>query len=273
MRIFAFDLDGTLLNSENYVNEYTNEVLKKISDQGDKIVIATGRGLQKVKPILDRFSAIDYAVCSNGAVIYDVKKDSYEVLSTLDVKDLPFMFSIQDKYDLPLVIDSPQRDATTIKGDKGKFPDWAYGGNGVMENDLSIFSDRVETTEYFNKNSTEIVKYAFRMPQELTQEVYEQVVAATKNVVVYITNRVYVDVNPAGTSKYLGIRHIVDNFNLTLESLVAFGDSDNDLEMVQHAHVGVAMGNGTDNVKEVADIVIGHHNSDAIGKLLEAYIE
>lgn len=273
MKIFAFDLDGTLLMDNNLVNEYTNNMLQKLAQQGHIIAIATGRGLQKVKPILKNFKAMHYAVCSNGAVIYDIKNDRYKVLNNLNVNYIDYLFELQNKYGWPLTIDSPQADFTTVKGDKGCFPSWVFETAKTMDGNLSRFESQKNVKKYFESNPGEIAKYAFRVKEEDALWLFNEAKSKINDAKIYITNRVYIDINPTGTSKYLGIEAIIKSLNLDNHSLVSFGDSDNDLEMIQNAYIGVAMGNATDNAKNAADIVIGDNNSDSIGKFLESFHE
>ncbi|WAM01937.1 HAD hydrolase family protein [Mycoplasmopsis felis] len=97
--VFAFDLDGTLLQRNNKANEYTLDVLKKSKESGNINIVATGRGLAKTLPLLESkaIDHMDYLVCSNGTVIYDVKNKSSITLNSLDKNVFDIMKNIASR--------------------------------------------------------------------------------------------------------------------------------------------------------------------------------
>ena len=78
-----------------------------------------------------------------------------------------------------------------------------------------------------------------------------------------------VDVQPDCGGKAAALRVLAERYGIPAERVVAVGDADNDLPMLRHAGLGVAMGNATPAAKDVADRVIGDHNGEALGLLIE----
>ena len=74
-KLVAVDLDGTMLNSYGMVTEVTKETIKKVEEQGIKVIIASGRPIDSIKEIAKEIESQDYFIAGNGAIIYDVKKD------------------------------------------------------------------------------------------------------------------------------------------------------------------------------------------------------
>ncbi|MBQ3327542.1 MAG: HAD hydrolase family protein, partial [Clostridia bacterium] len=72
------------------------------------------------------------------------------------------------------------------------------------------------------------------------------------------------EINKAGVTKALGMEKYLEHVGVPHEDSIAFGDGPNDLEMIQYAHTGVVMGNGTDNLKALADRVCGRIDEDGI---------
>lgn len=70
-------------------------------------------------------------------------------------------------------------------------------------------------------------------------------------------------------SKYTGLKSLIDKLKIKNHKVYSFGDSSNDLEIIEHADVGIAMVNATDDLKKAAKIVIGDHNNDTIGATLK----
>lgn len=80
------------------------------------------------------------------------------------------------------------------------------------------------------------------------------------------------EINPAGISKASGIAEVCDLLGITLEQVVAVGDSLNDMAVIQAVGLGVAMGNAQDTVKEAADVVVASNNDDGIVEVIRDYV-
>ena len=77
-------------------------------------------------------------------------------------------------------------------------------------------------------------------------------------------NPLFTDVIPRGSSKSVGIDKMLEHFGIALDETMAFGDGGNDISMLQHAGIGVAMGNAGDEVKKVADYVTSSVDEDGV---------
>lgn len=77
-----------------------------------------------------------------------------------------------------------------------------------------------------------------------------------------------IDAYPAGVSKAAALDIVRSKFDISVAESMAFGDAENDISMLRDAGVGVAMANAADATKSVADIIIGHHDTDAIADFL-----
>ena len=82
-------------------------------------------------------------------------------------------------------------------------------------------------------------------------------------------NPLFTDVVPAGSSTRIGIDKMLEYFKIPLKECMAFGDGGNDIAMLQHAGIGVAMGNADDDVKQYADYVTDSVDEDGIFKALK----
>lgn len=77
---------------------------------------------------------------------------------------------------------------------------------------------------------------------------------------------------PQGISKATSLKDIADIYGIDVKDTLAFGDSDNDLQLIKEAGIGVAMANATENVLEVADYITLNNNEDGIADYLERYV-
>ncbi|TDV24486.1 hypothetical protein BCF59_0459 [Mycoplasmopsis mustelae] len=271
--VFAFDLDGTLLQKDNSVHSYTLEIMQKIQQSGHINVIATGRGVAKTLPLLNNktIDYVDYLVCSNGSCIYDVKKQTTYIINTLDKAIFPYMRKIALDHKLIITIDSADYNATALPDNK--VPAWMTDAN-IM--DMNIFNqiNLDQMQEIVDLSRTKLTQIALRNPLNQAKQITDltRVMLKKFDCNIYLTNSIYTDVNPINTSKLIGIEYVLNLLNLTTNNLIAFGDSGNDIEMVLKAKIGVAMQNATSDLIKVADVIIGNHNSATIGEYLEKYI-
>lgn len=83
----------------------------------------------------------------------------------------------------------------------------------------------------------------------------------------------FADVVARGTHKAAGIDVVCKHYGIALTDTMAFGDGGNDIEMLKHVAVGVAMGGACDEVKAAADIVTTHANDDGIANILNQYFD
>ena len=74
-KLIAVDLDGTLLNSYGEVTEYSKKIIKRIIDEGNKFIIASGRPMDSIKMIAKEIGSDEFFIAGNGALIYDIRKD------------------------------------------------------------------------------------------------------------------------------------------------------------------------------------------------------
>ncbi|MBZ4195260.1 HAD-IIB family hydrolase [Mycoplasma tauri] len=272
-KIFSYDLDGTLLMSNNKVHEDTKKAFIEVHKKHGINVLNTGRGLIKVLPLLDEFKGIDFFICSNGCLIYDVAKKTYKIVGKLNPEVFELMYEYAKNNDLIITLDTSDFNGTYIpKNDSGELPSWIKG------QDIMDFS-RVNVSNYetmhkvANDPNNIITQVAIRNPRHIAPETTKYFDNLFKNKYsVYLTNSIYTDVNPLGVSKWNGLKAFLEIYDLKDSTIYAFGDSGNDVEMLKNSHFGYAMGNATSDAKEVAYEVIGDYNTGAIGHKLNEII-
>ncbi|WP_338822856.1 HAD family hydrolase [Mycoplasmopsis felifaucium] len=269
-KIFAYDLDGTLLMSNNTINEYTKIALEKVQEKGWINVLNTGRGLLKVLPLIDEFKNFDYFICSNGALIYDVKAKKIIIVGKLDSDAFEQMFEFAKNNQLIMTVDTTTFNGSYVPRVDGKLPEWCQKQD-IMDLAKLNVSDYDEMKNAVMNPEAIITQMAIRSYKGLAEKVTEYFKTSFKGKYsVYLTNSIYTDINPLNISKWHGLEFLLKTKNLSSLTSFAFGDSGNDVEMLTHADYSFAMSNATKEAKEVASEIIGDYNSDAIGiKLMQ----
>ena len=269
-----FDIDGTLVNDRKSVLKSTKEAIKIVKDQGVLVGVATGRGPFFVKDLMDDLN-LDFAVTYNGQYIFN--------------KERVLFASPIDKRSLRQVIAYAKENRKEIA--MGTIQDVI--GSRIMSFGLSPLSQLV--SRFVPKFLTRTVSHSFNrmvskaLPQKeddlldlINQPIYQVLMlmtpeesnqAASEFEYLKFTrsNPFAADIINQGNSKLEGIRRVGKEYGFDLNQVMAFGDSDNDLEMLAGVGMSVAMGNGSSSVKEVAKHITTSNQEDGIHKALEHF--
>lgn len=256
-KVIFFDFDGTIYSHKtNSIPKSTFEAFELLKQNGIKLVLATGRH----KLELEEFKEINYLhfdayITLNGAYIYD--NEQVVISDTpIDKIDLTYSFEYTYKYNLPIqVLEANQTYITTI-------------------NDLVINSQ--------NKIHTTIPPLG-KSQLMLKNNVYQLVVFGkkdelenyTKNLkksqILYWNENDAIDVMHKDVGKNFGIDIVCDKWNIDISNTIAFGDGQNDIEMIEHANLGIAMGNSDKKLISIANEVTDDVDNDGIYKALKNY--
>jgi len=269
-----FDIDGTLVNDRKSVLKSTKEAIKIVKEQGVLVGVATGRGPFFVKDLMDDLN-LDFAVTYNGQYIFN--KDRVLFASPIDKRSLRQIISYAKENRKEIAMGTRQD----------------VVGSRIMSFGLSPLSQLV--SRFVPKFLTRTVSHSFNrmiskaLPQKeedlldlINQPVYQVLMLMTPEETDHAaeqlnhlkftrSNPFAADIINQGNSKLEGIRRVGKEYGFDLNQVMAFGDSDNDLEMLAGVGMSVAMGNGSSSVKEVAKHITASNQDDGIHKALEYF--
>ena len=264
-KIIALDMDGTLLNDNKIVTEKTKNALKKAEEKGVKIVLASGRPVDGLKRYLKELDLIDndeYVLSFNGGLVQKTKSEEVIFEVGLTGKDLHYLSDISSTLGVNIHAFSPKRGLITPKVSK-------YTEVEAKLNEIDInVCDFAEVAE-----DEHIVKVMFideaeildRAIEKLPKEIYE------KYTVVKSTP-FFLEVINKTSGKGRGLKALADYLNVKEEEVIAVGDAANDLDMIEYAGLGVAMGNATEEVKNKANYITASNNEDGIAEVIEKFV-
>ena len=268
-----FDIDGTLVNDSKNVLASTEEAIRNLKAQGILVGLATGRGPFFVKPFMEQLD-LDFAVTYNGS--YILTREGLLASSPIDKGQLSAMVKYAHAHRKELALGT----ADAVLGSKIM----SFGMGKVSH--LGRFIPRKwggSVSQSFNRVVSRVVR---QRPEELEaiarQPIYQMHLLATKAEINEIaavfpdlkftrSSPFAADVINAGVSKLEGIKKVGETFGFGIDEVMAFGDSDNDLEMLSGVGLSIAMGNGSRKVKEVAKHTTSSNTEDGISKALEHF--
>lgn len=242
-----FDIDGTLLNDRKNVQKTTQKAIQSLKKQGILVGLATGRGPAFVQPFLENFG-LDFAVTYNGQYILTRDKILYQNQLPKSLIYKVIRYASDKKKEVSL---------GTASG---------LAGSRIIDMGTSSFGQVISSI--VPKSMVTTVEGSFK---HLIRRVKPQ---SFNNLVTIMREPIYQIVMVASaeeTQEIKGIERLGAMFGFELSEVMAFGDSDNDIEMLRGVGVGVAMGNADELLKADAHFITASNNNGGISKALAHY--
>lgn len=267
-RMLFMDLDGTLLDDHEQITPGNRQALNQALERGHGVIITTGRPL---KSAMDQARKLEldkpgcYLIAYNGAMIYDWEKEQQLFARTLDIPTVLDIFDYVNQrgfhlqtYDTWTVLVEPNCDDAIVR---------KYCNRIVM--DFRVIQDvHTDLTEAPVKVLI-IEPEKLEAVRQLQTDIEEQFVGKVDT---FFSNPTYLEVVPKGMNKGEAVKMLCQLLNVPIENAVAVGDAANDLSMITMAGTGVAMANGTDEVKAAADyITTRDNNHNGIAEVVERF--
>lgn len=245
VKIIFFDIDGTLVDMQaKKISPKTAEALQRLQNRGIRICIATGRPTV----CLPKFEGVDFDafLTFNGSCCYDRSGPIFR--NPLLAEDVQKVIRNAAGLGRPVAIAT--KDTIAANGEEDDLTDYfAIGGRPVP------------VAEDFAEISREEI---YQMMLGCRESDYPAIVKGTQNAQVVGWWGRAADVVPADGGKGTGIRKILEHYNLDKSEAMAFGDGNNDIDMLNAVGTGVAMGNASAQLKAIADAICGPVTEDGI---------
>ena len=264
-KIMICDLDGTLLTSDKRVTEKTIKAIRRVRDKGILFGICSGRDVENILCNLPKWhleELVDVIVGSGGAEVYSQPKrfiKRYGVLSKEAAKAIIGHFDNGHvNFGVPY--------GTTLKV---KYDD------DIIKYVTNINLYHYKKTDYEELLKEDIPKICVFCFEEDLDKLLEKSKSfpSEEYHCIGVQSGIYLmEYLCEGISKSEGLRNLADLHNLTLDDILAFGDADNDYDMIKHAGIGVVMDNGTPLTKSVADYITDDNDHEGIVSFIEKYI-
>lgn len=264
--LIATDVDGTLLNEHERLTPRTRAAVHAAVDAGVHFVLATGRPPRWIRPVTDQLGLAPMAVCANGAVLYDSAADRIVASWTLSPEVLAELAEVVARV-IPgagLAVERVGRSAHDAATPQ------FVSSPGYEHAWLNPDNTEVSLADLL---SAPAIKLLVRKPGapsgEMAAAMSEHV--GLQGDITFSTNNGLIEIVPLGISKASGVEAVARPLGIAADDVVAFGDMPNDMQMLQWAGLGVAMGNANPEVMAVADEVTASNSDDGLARVLERW--
>ncbi|UOY92127.1 Cof-type HAD-IIB family hydrolase [Ectobacillus sp. JY-23] len=259
--LIAVDLDGTLLKDNKTISARTKIALQKARAQGHLVAISTGRPYRASSLYYQELQLDTPIVNFNGAYVHhplDTSWGSYhtplELQTAKAIVEACASFGIKNIY--AEVID----DVYVKQIDEGMKHIFQFGSPKVYTGDLLHILNHDPTCLLIDADEHMVEEIRAHLTDVHAEVIDHRRWAAPWHII---------EIVKTGMNKAVGLKMLTDYYNISPEHVIAFGDEDNDFEMIEFAGRGVAMGNAIDELKSLANDVTLTNEEDGIALYLE----
>ena len=286
-KLIAIDLDGTMLNSYGMVTENTKQVIKNTINKGTEVIIASGRPIDSIKTIAKEIGSENYFIAGNGALIYDIKKDEIIYEKFMNKQKVLEIIKICEENSIAYNIYTEK----TIIAKGLKYNVWYYYKENLKKEENKKTNITIVEDVYEYIKNLENEKFLKITVCDETKSVFNSIIRKLRTVedidvldVLHMSRKMikqgtedvpieyyYTEISLKDVDKWNAIEYLANKMNISKDEIIAIGDNINDKEMIENAKVGIAMGQSTPVITEIADFVTTNNNEDGVAKALEKY--
>lgn len=272
IKCIALDLDGTTLNDHGKLSAENRSAIERAAARGIEIVIASGRAFETLPREVLEVPGIGWAITSNGAAVYRLPQGEAicrytlpsgaveEILARTADENISYeafvsgvAYTDQNMYDDPMV-----------------FGCTAYGAKYVRATRKPVPDIRAFLLEHREElDSVELV-VSSREERDRLWRMLEQALPG-----LYITSSFYhlLELSSPNSGKANALQWVLNQLHLSREEAVAFGNAENDIDMIQLAGVGIAVADATESCRKAADRCTDASYENGVAHALQELLE
>ncbi|MGM9968987.1 MAG: Cof-type HAD-IIB family hydrolase [Anaeroplasma sp.] len=265
IKLITIDLDGTLFDNKKVISAENKLAIKQAKELGVKIVIATGRPISGVLPVLEELnltSDTDYVIIYNGAKILNVKTKELVFSSVINGKTVKELYKESKRLNVFIhafrkneeLICQEQNPYTDIEAKINHLDSIQFNFNEINDNDEFLKCMFVDSDE----NIT-------RVMNEINPKFY-------KNYSMVRSSKIFLEFLNKTTHKGHALEALAEYLNINIKDTMAIGDAGNDLPMIKAAGIGVAMENAFPEIKAYADYITASNLDDGVAKAIKKFV-
>ena len=238
-KLIALDMDGTLLNNQQEVSEENRAAIAKAQEQGVHVVLSTGRSLLTCREYAQSLQLSSYLITVNGSEIWDESGQLVE-RKLIDASHIEKMWNLTQEHKLNF---------------------WAVTTDKVWRDE---FPEDIASQEW--------LKFGYDIPDDALREEVLKQIAGISDFEISNSSLTNLEINALGINKAKGIMTVCERLGITMDEVIAMGDSLNDMAMIEAAGCGIAMGNAQEAVKEAADWVTDTNVNNGVAKAISHWV-
>lgn len=281
--LLALDIDGTLINRKLEVTSPTRRAIKAAQRQGIMVTLATGRSFHSAKKYADELAIDLPLICANGAII---RHRNGTVLKEFNLPAKVAGQLVQEMVEAGLFVQAYHTGGISTIGSRMGLIKWVQMICDYNKFKLShVFYSMREYRRSKLENCPELpqllaeekisVHKIFSSGNTRQLEAFQRRAKGMGLTVEYYpgyNGRMYLEIMPQGINKGSALDWLSQHLGTTMDRVVAVGDNLNDTAMVTKAGLGVAMGNGHNELKTIADHITLSNEEDGVAAVIRDFM-
>lgn len=263
IKCIALDLDRTTLNAQGRLSDGNRQMLSHAIEQGVHIVIASGRSFHTLPKDVVSVPGIEYAITSNGAAVYYIPTGECLHEYKLTEASVSDILAVSSSY--PVALEAFIDGTAYAEADYVNNPLEFGAAPQAISYIQSTRNPVHQMPSFLRRHQNQIDSIDVVVGNLRTKkEIWAKLDQTSKDI--YITSSVsqLIEISHKNAGKHSGLRFIRDYLHLAPEQTAAFGDGDNDVDLLNAAGIGIAMENASPKCKAAADAVTLHHDLDGV---------
>ncbi|MPW26873.1 Cof-type HAD-IIB family hydrolase [Alkalibaculum sp. M08DMB] len=264
-KLLAIDIDGTLMTfKQPQITQRVKEAIQRAKEKGTHVILISGRNYRSMNRMLQDLDIKDYGITINGGIIVDIASGENISATYLDRSVASGITSIFESEGIPYAIFAGFYTYAPREHEYNNTVEYLKleEDNVRIYDDTEEFLNTVKTNKYMGMASHEkLDKIA-----KLIKEQYDDYVFIEYGL------REHMEIYPKTINKGIALTSLADKLSIPMEEVMAIGDAENDISMLEAAGLGVAMGNALSSVKEKADYITKSVEDDGVAYAIEKFI-
>ena len=266
-KLIAFDMDGTLLNSEKKISEETQHMIQQAFEAGKEVILSTGRCMAELQDYLKILPGLRYAICVSGALVYDLKEKK-----KIFTRGIPLALAEQ-------ILEASKKEDTMVQ---------------VLTMESIVQSDRISCMSRYGMGQYQSMFERITRKVDDIYAFYGEYIREAEKINLYhrtVEDRersrerlkaleleladaeeTSLECSALGVTKGLGLQKLCEYLNIPMAQTIAVGDADNDIDILKAAGLSIAMGNANETVKGICDVVVSDCDHDGCAEAIRRYL-
>ncbi|EKQ55012.1 MULTISPECIES: Cof-type HAD-IIB family hydrolase [unclassified Clostridium] len=262
-KMVCLDIDGTLLNSKHEITEKVKSTINIVANENKvPVILVSARMPKGIKFLQKELGIEEPIICYSGALILG-KDNTILAKEFIDISNLEDIYKLANKNNIHMSL---------YKDDEWYVEQLDYWAKQESEitnitPNITNFSELIEQWRIEGTGPNKIL--CMSAPEEINF-LKENIKVSDLNI--YPSKPTYLEIMPIKASKTAAINCLQRKLNIDKSEIIAMGDNYNDIDMLEYAGLGIAMGNAPEEVKGHANDVALTNDEDGVAEALLKYV-
>lgn len=260
-KMLVLDMDDTLLNDDHIISDENRAMLAKAKEKGVQIILASGRPTAAMIEYAKDLGLMDsYMISFNGGVITDLKKNEVIFEQNLTVEQIHELYNYSQYKKTHIIT---YLDGKVISETRSEYIDIEIDITGLEHEVVSDFKERVQSPA---------IKCILLEEPTYLKEVEKDLKAAMPHLSICMSKPFFLEVAQTGIDKGASVQYLAEKLNINQSEIIAIGNAENDLSMIEYAGLGVWVDNVEPELRHKGNLIVASNNEHGVAEVIQRFI-